>query len=115
VTEPLGSQVPPFAEPELDHIPVAVDGTVQVHPLAAYLDISLIDLPFSRDRPLAPIELLQQERLIVNGPAMDCSAINGDTSFGHRLLKIAEAEAVSEVPPHLQQVHRAIEMGLLNI
>jgi hypothetical protein len=42
--EPLGSsEVSPFTEPELDRVAMAIDGTMQIPPLAADLDVGLIE------------------------------------------------------------------------
>jgi hypothetical protein len=59
--EALGSrEVSPLAEPELDRVAVAVDGTVEIPPLASDPDVGLVDMPSASDSPLAPIEPLQQ-------------------------------------------------------
>src|SRR5690606_10992429 len=60
---------------------------------------------------LAPIELLQQERSIVDGPAMDGGVVDGDAALRHHLLEIAQAQAVSEIPADAEQDQRAIEMA----
>src|SRR5690606_21376076 len=110
--EPLGrSQIPPLTEPELNRIAVAVDGAVEIHPMPTDLDISLVDMPSAGDRALAPIELLQQERSIVDGPAMDGGVVDGDAALRHHLLEIAQAQAVSEIPADAEQDQRAIEMA----
>ena len=53
-------EVAPFAEPELDGIAIAVDGAIQVVPLAADLDVCLINMPFAADGTFAPIEPLKE-------------------------------------------------------
>jgi hypothetical protein len=41
--EPLGrSQIAPFAEPELDRVAMAIDGTVQVRPAPADFDVGFV-------------------------------------------------------------------------
>ena len=54
------SQIAPFAEPELNSVAMAVDGTVEIAPLAPYFDICLVDMPLSGDGSLSLIEPLQQ-------------------------------------------------------
>jgi len=56
--DPLGrSEISPFAEPKINGIAVAVDsGALQVPPVAADLDVCLINMPFARHRSLALIE-----------------------------------------------------------
>jgi hypothetical protein len=97
------SEVSPLAEPEFNSVTVAVDGAIQISPLAADLDVCLINMSFARHRPLAPIELFQQERRIVNCPAVDGRVVHMHASLGHHLLKIAQAQAVSQVPPDTEQ------------
>src|SRR4051812_43790681 len=95
--KPLGrSEVSPFAEPEFNGIAIAVDSAIQMVPLVADLDVCLINMPFARYRLLAPIELFQQERGIVDCPAVDSSVVHLHASLGHHLLKIAQAQAVSQ-------------------
>jgi hypothetical protein len=109
--KPLGSgQIAPFAEPEFNRVAMVVDGSIEIHPSPSDFDVRFIDMPFPADGSLAPIELLKQERSIVDRPAMDGGMVNGDASLGHHLLKIPQAEAVSQIPSHTQQDHRAIEM-----
>jgi hypothetical protein len=52
-----GSEVSPLAEPEFNSIAIAVDGAIQIPPLAADLDVCLINRPFARYRQFASIEL----------------------------------------------------------
>ena len=60
-----------LAEEELDRIANAVDGAVEIRPLASNLDLGFVHMPLAGDATLAPIEALQQQRRITNGPAMD--------------------------------------------
>jgi hypothetical protein len=77
--KPFGcSEVAPLAEPELDRITIAVNCVVEISPLASDIDVSFVDMPLVSDRSLAAIEPLQQERGVVDRPAMDCGMINLD-------------------------------------
>lgn len=100
-----GHQIAPFAKPELDGVTVAVDGSIEIPPLPTHLDLGFIHVPPASDWALASIELLQQERSIVNGPAMDGGMVNGDSSLGHHLLEIPQTEIVGQVPTDAQQDH----------
>jgi hypothetical protein len=40
----------------------AVNGTIEVHPLAANLDVGFVHMPLAGDGTLAPVETLQQLR-----------------------------------------------------
>lgn len=54
------SQIAPLAEPEIDGVAVAIDGTVEIAPLAPYFDICLVNMPLGGDGSLSLIEPLQQ-------------------------------------------------------
>jgi hypothetical protein len=68
-------------------------------------------MPVAANGSLLPIELLQQERPVMNGPAMNGRVVYVDATFRHHLLEIAQAQAVSKIPPDAQQDHRAVEMA----
>jgi hypothetical protein len=102
-----------LAKPKLDLVTIAVDGAVQIPPPPTDLDISLLDMLRFGDGSLAGIEALQQERSIVDGPAIDSGMIHDHASFGHHPSKIAQAEAIGQVPPDAEQDDRAIKMPAL--
>jgi hypothetical protein len=106
-------QIAPLTEPELNRVAVVVDGTIQVPPLASNSDRSFIDMPSSADSSLTPIEPLDQERSVVDGPTIDGGVVDSDASFGHHLLEIPQAEIVGQSPPHAEQDHRFIKMPAL--
>ena len=70
-------------------------------------------MPPSVDGSLSPIELLQQERRVVNGLAMNGGMTHDHAWFGHHLFKIAQAEAIGQVPPDAEQDHGSIKMPAL--
>jgi hypothetical protein len=76
-----GCPIAPLAEPESNRAAVAIDCSIQIPPPAANFDICLIDIPPVGDRALAPIELLQQERGIVDGPAMNGRVIDRNAAL----------------------------------
>jgi acyl-CoA reductase-like NAD-dependent aldehyde dehydrogenase len=98
-------QVTVFAEEELDRVTHTVDGTVEIHPLAAHLDVSFVDVPLASDGTLALVETLQQLRREVNDPAVHGRMIDAQAPFGHHLFEITQAEIVGEVPAYAQQDH----------
>ena len=55
-------QVTVFAEEELDRVANTVDGAVEIHPLAANLDVGFIPVPPAGQRSLASVEALEQHR-----------------------------------------------------
>jgi hypothetical protein len=64
-----------------------------------------VDMPLVSDRSLAAIEPRQQERGIVNRPAMDRGMINLDASFGHHLFQVPQAQAIGQIPADSEQDH----------
>ena len=44
---------------------------------------------------------------------MNGRVVNRDAALGHHLLKIAQAQIVSQVPPHAEQDHGSIKMPAL--
>src|SRR4051794_30671639 len=48
----------------------------------------LVHMPFASDRALALIELLQQERGIVDGPTMNGGMVDGVAALGHDFLQV---------------------------
>jgi hypothetical protein len=107
-----GRQFAPFAEPELDGIAIAIDHAVQVHPAASVSNMGFIDMPLVGDRALAPIELLEQERGMMNGPAVDGGVVD-DASFSHHLFQVPKAKIVGQMPPHAEQDHRSVKLPVV--
>ncbi len=104
--EPLGSrQIPRLTKPELDGVAVAVDRAIEIPPLASDFDVCLVDMPLSGDGSLAPVELLQQQQRVMNGPAMNSRVIDGDASLLHHLLKISQTQVLSQVPANAEHDH----------
>jgi hypothetical protein len=60
-----------LAESELDRVTAAVDGAIEIHPLATNLDIGLVGMPFAGDGTLAPMEALQQQGREMHDPAVN--------------------------------------------
>jgi hypothetical protein len=55
-----GSQIARLAEPELDRVAVAVDGSVEIRPASSNLDVCFIDIPFSANCTLPEVETVEQ-------------------------------------------------------
>jgi len=64
-------QVTVFAEEELDRVANTIDGTVEIHTLAAHFDATFVKVPLVRDGALALVETLQQLGREVNDPAVN--------------------------------------------
>jgi hypothetical protein len=50
---------------------------------------------------------------VANNPAMHRRMVNGDTALGHHLLKIPQAQIVSQIPPDTEQDHGFVELPAL--
>jgi hypothetical protein len=98
-------EIAPLAEPELDRVAVAINGAVEIFPLASDFDVGLIHVPSPTDSSLAPVELLDQERGVVDRPAMDCGMIHLDASFSHHLFQVPQAQATGQIPADAEQDH----------
>jgi hypothetical protein len=69
--EPSGSrEVAPLAEPELDRIAIAVDGSIEIFPLASDIDVSFVNVLLGSDGSLACIEALQKFRRVAHNPSV---------------------------------------------
>jgi hypothetical protein len=62
-------------------------------------------MPFARDWALAPVELLQQKRSIMDRPTMDGGMIDRDAALGHHFLEISQAQIIGQIPPDAHQDH----------
>jgi hypothetical protein len=108
-----GCQIAPLAEPELDRVAVAVNGAIEIPPLASDPDICFIDVPPGSDGSLAGIEAFQtfgrvSDNLPVNGRMVD-----RDAALSHHLLEIPQAQIVGEIPTNAEQDHGSIKMPAL--
>lgn len=94
--EPFGGcQVSLLAEPELTCVAVSVESAIKTPSLARDFDIRFINMPCTHERPLATIELFEQERSIMYGPTVDGRVVDGDAVLDHDLLEAAQAQTVS--------------------
>ena len=100
-----------LAEMEFDRVADAVDGSVEIHPSSADLDVGFIDMPFSGDGALAPIETLQKQRREMNDPAVDCRMIDADAALGHHFPEITQAQSVRQIPTNAKQNDGLVEMA----
>ena len=110
--EALGRrQMPMLAEMEFDRVADAVDGSVEIHSSSADLDVDFIDMPFSGDGALAPIETLREQRREMNDPAVDCRMIDADTALGHHFPEITQAQSAGQIPTNAKQNDGSVEMA----
>src|SRR5277367_3877507 len=79
-------------------------------PLSAYLEIGFIDSPRAASAAAKAIPPLDELWRIPSNPAQDRRMCKLESSFGHHLHQITEAELVAQIPTHAQEDHLAIKM-----
>ena len=111
--KPFGSnEVAPLAEPELNGVTVAVDGSIEIFPLASNFDLSLIHVPFPADASFAKIEALEQLRRVADNPSVNGRMVDGDAPLSHHLLQVPQAQIVSQIPPRAERDYGSIKSRL---
>jgi hypothetical protein len=86
-------------------LPELVNGTVDVAPVSADLDVGLIDLPLVSDGvPTGPSSLGQQWREPLD-PAVDRDVVDLDTTVGEKFLDVAVGQAEAQVPADRDDDH----------
>src|SRR3954452_576764 len=88
------------AEPEVDGLPGAVDGTVEVAPLPVHSHVRLIDVPRPAARPQVPPQLLLELGREALDPAVHGRVIDLDPTIGQHELQVAVADRELQVPAH---------------
>src|SRR5665213_2912796 len=84
--------------------------SIEVGPLAAHLNIGLIDSPGATSGPAKTIPAFDELRCIPLHPTQDGGMRKVQSALRHHLDQIAEAELVAQVPAHAQDDHLAVEM-----
>jgi len=92
--------VPSLAEPKVNSLTGLVHGSIQVRPLAAYLDIGFVHSPGSANRLAKPVPVLDELRDISPNPAQNGRMGKIQSAFSHHLDQIAIAQLETEVPTH---------------
>ena len=81
--------------PELVHRPV------QIRPLAADLDVGLVDAPTPRLRPAPlPAQTFLHLRRETLHPTIDRGVVDRDAALGHHRFEVAVADRIPAVPAH---------------
>src|SRR5450631_2287854 len=98
------------AEPEVDRLSALVYRSIEVGPVAAHLDIGLIDSPGATSGPAKAIPAFDELRCIPLHPTQDGGMRKVQSALRHHLDQIAEAELVAQVPAHAKDDHLAVEV-----
>jgi hypothetical protein len=89
VQKPFSSDaVAPLAEPKFDGVTIAVNGSIEIFPLASQFDVSLIHVPVLADVSFTKADALEQFRQVADSPLGSGRMIDGDAALGHHLLKV---------------------------
>src|SRR3954463_4677123 len=91
------------AEPEVDGLPGAVDGAVEVAPLPVHSHVRLIDLPRPAARSQVPPHPLLELGREALDPAVHGRVIDLDPTIGQHPLEVTVADRELEVPAHRPQ------------
>ena len=62
---------------------------------------------------LRAIEALQQFGRVADNPSVNGRMVDRDAPLGHHLLKVPQAQIVSQIPPDAEQDHGSIKMPAL--
>src|ERR1017187_9874898 len=98
------------AEPEVDRLSTLIYRPIEVSPLAAHLDIGLIDSPGATSRPAEAIPASNELWCVPQHPTQDGGMRKVQSALRHHLDQIAEAELVAQIPAHAQDDHLAVEV-----
>src|SRR3954466_14256583 len=88
------------AEPEVDGLPGAVDGAVEVAPLPVHSHVRLIDVPRPAARSQVPPHPLLEFGREALDPAIHGRVIDLDPTIGQHQLEVAVADRELQVPAH---------------
>lgn len=99
------------AEPEVDRLSTLVYRSIEIGPLAAYLVIYVSSTRQERpaDRPKRFHRFNKLWRIPLY-PTQDRGMSKMQSALRHHLDQIAEAELVTQIPPHAKDNHLAIEV-----
>src|ERR1700722_16993426 len=95
--------------PEVDSLPSLVYCPIQIGPLSAYLEIGFIASLRAASAAAKAIPPLDELWSIPSNPALDRRMGKLESSFGHHLHQITEAELVAQILTHAQEDHLPIE------
>ena len=88
-------------EIEIDRVPELVHRPVQIRPLAADLDVGLVDAPTPRLRPAPlPAQTFLHLRRETLHPTIDRGVVDRDAALGHHRFEVAVADRIPAVPAH---------------
>ncbi len=93
-----GSSIAPVAQLHIDNLPVLVDGTDEVVPTRADVDLGLVDPPAPPNHGAMRSGCRDKARCKHAHPVVDGARIDGDAAFGQPLRHFDIAEAIAELP-----------------
>ena len=97
--EALGCvKIPVGGQQKVDRVPVLVDGPVQVAPLAADLDVGLIDLDRAAVRLAKRAQPFLDQWRIGQDPTVQGAVIDLQATLKEEFLDIAVAQRIAQVP-----------------
>ena len=85
------------AEPEVDRLSSLVHRSIEVGPVAAYLDIGLIDSPRAASGPTKAVSTLDELWGISPDPSQDGRMGQTESALGHHFDQIPKAGLVAQI------------------
>ena len=109
-----GRDIATRAQSEINGPAFPVHGSVKISPDAPDLDIRLIDAPgiAGLARKMVPAALELRRKTL--HPAHDRGMGQGQTTLGHHLDQIPEAQLEAKIPPHAEDDYLAFKVPPLN-
>src|SRR6516164_9076731 len=105
--------IAPGAKTKVHGSSLAIDRSIQIHPLAADLHVGLVDAPKGPDRPGEPVPAALELGCIVMHPAHNGGVDHRQAALGHHLYQVPEAEFEAQVPSHAQDDDLAVKVATL--
>lgn len=93
-------RIPSCGKTEVDHLPVRIDGTPQVAPLAADADIGFIDMPVDAGSAQVFLGPFCDLRTKLLNPAIHGRPVNGDPALCEQVNDILIGQRVAQIPPY---------------
>jgi hypothetical protein len=106
-----GGYVTPRAQPEVDCPARSIDGTIEIAPLASDFDVCFVNTPRPTNCKGISAPALLELRCVVLDPSHDGGMCQRQTTLGHHLGQVSQAQFEPKVPAHAQNNDLAVEVS----
>ena len=94
-----GSTISTFANQNIDHVSILIDGTPQIEVLTSDFDEELIYMPDVAEPPLLPPQIASIGWTELQTPIPNCLVRNTDASLSKQIFDISKAQREPMVQP----------------